>query len=55
MIVLGLLVLAALVGPYLLPYAYDQVNKNDVWAAAADRRATCSAPTRWAATCWRGC
>ena len=32
MIVLGLLVLAALIGPYLTPYAYDQINKNDVWA-----------------------
>jgi oligopeptide transport system permease protein len=33
MIVLGLLVLAALVGPALTPYAYDQVNKTDVWFA----------------------
>ena len=33
MIVLALLVLAALVGPYLTPYAYDQINKDDVWAA----------------------
>jgi oligopeptide transport system permease protein len=30
-VVLGLLVLAAAVGPYLLPYSYDQVNKGDVW------------------------
>ncbi|HTI66407.1 MAG TPA: ABC transporter permease subunit [Caulobacteraceae bacterium] len=30
-IVLGLLVVAAIVGPYLTPYPYDQVNKNDVW------------------------
>ena len=32
MIVLGLLVLAALVGPYLTPYPFDQINKDDVWA-----------------------
>ena len=32
MAVLALLVLAAAVGPYLLPYSYDQINKNDVWA-----------------------
>lgn len=32
MIVLAVLVLAALVGPYLTPYAYDVVNKGDVWA-----------------------
>jgi len=32
MIVLGLFVLAAAIGPYLTPYAYDQINKNDVWA-----------------------
>ncbi len=32
MMVLGLLVLAALVGPLLVPYAYDQINKNDVLA-----------------------
>jgi oligopeptide transport system permease protein len=31
LIVLGLLVLAAIVGPYLTPYPYDQVNKEDVW------------------------
>lgn len=31
MIVLALLALAALVGPYLTPYAYDQINKSDVW------------------------
>jgi oligopeptide transport system permease protein len=31
MSVLALLVLAALVGPALAPYAYDQVNKADVW------------------------
>jgi oligopeptide transport system permease protein len=33
MIVLGLLVVAAIVGPALTPYAYDQVNKSDVWFA----------------------
>ncbi len=32
MIVLGLLVALALVGPYLTPYAYDQINKGDVWS-----------------------
>ncbi|MFN3523386.1 MAG: ABC transporter permease [Phenylobacterium sp.] len=31
MIVLAVLVLAALVGPHLTPYAYDEINKNDVW------------------------
>ncbi len=31
MIVLGLLVVAAVVGPSLTPYAYDKVNKADVW------------------------
>jgi oligopeptide transport system permease protein len=30
--VLAFLVLAALVGPYLVPFGYDQINKNDVWA-----------------------
>jgi oligopeptide transport system permease protein len=29
---LGFLVLSALLGPYLLPYTYDQVNKDAVWA-----------------------
>jgi len=33
MVVLGLLVLAALAGPALTPYAYDEVNKTDVWFA----------------------
>ena len=33
MIVLGALVIAAIVGPHLTPYAYDQVNKSDVWFA----------------------
>ena len=32
-VVLGLLVLAAVIGPWLTPYAYDQINKNDVWVA----------------------
>ena len=31
LIVLGLLVLAAILGPYLAHYRYDQVNKEDVW------------------------
>jgi oligopeptide transport system permease protein len=30
-VVLGLLVLAAIVGPWLSPFAYDQVDKADVW------------------------
>ncbi|HEY8003336.1 MAG TPA: ABC transporter permease subunit [Phenylobacterium sp.] len=33
MVVLGLLVVAAIVGPAVTPYAYDQVNKTDVWFA----------------------
>jgi oligopeptide transport system permease protein len=33
MIVLALLVVAAVVGPALTPYAYDEVNKTDVWFA----------------------
>ncbi|WP_293905687.1 ABC transporter permease subunit, partial [Phenylobacterium sp.] len=31
LIVLGVLVLLAAVGPYLIPYAYDQVDKADTW------------------------
>ena len=31
MVVLAVLVVAAIVGPYLAPYTYDAVNKNDVW------------------------
>jgi oligopeptide transport system permease protein len=31
MIVLGVLVLCALIGPLVTPYAYDEINKNDVW------------------------
>jgi oligopeptide transport system permease protein len=30
--VLAVLVLLAAVGPYLVPYRFDQINKNDVWA-----------------------
>jgi len=33
MAMLGLLTLAAAVGPSLVPYGYDQVNKSDVWLA----------------------
>lgn len=29
--ILALLVALAVVGPFLLPYTYDQVNKDDVW------------------------
>jgi oligopeptide transport system permease protein len=32
MVVLALLVLVALVGPAFVPFGYDQINKNDVWA-----------------------
>jgi oligopeptide transport system permease protein len=31
MIVLAILVLAAIVGPFLAPFSYDEINKNDVW------------------------
>jgi len=31
MIVLGLLVVAAIVGPHLTAYSYDEINKDDVW------------------------
>ncbi len=31
MITLGVLVLCALIGPLVVPYAYDEINKNDVW------------------------
>src|SRR5208282_463586 len=30
------LVAAALVGPLLLPFTYDQINKNDVWLPPLD-------------------
>ena len=33
MIVLGLLVLAAILGPLASPYAFDEINKGDVWVA----------------------
>ncbi|HKR88669.1 MAG TPA: ABC transporter permease subunit [Phenylobacterium sp.] len=33
MAVLALLALAAAIGPYLSPYAYDEVRKTDVWMA----------------------
>ena len=33
LILLGLLVLAAVVGPYLVPYRFDQIDKVDVWTA----------------------
>lgn len=32
MAVLAVLVLIALIGPHLVPFSYDQINKNDVWA-----------------------
>jgi oligopeptide transport system permease protein len=32
MAVLAVLVLTALIGPALIPFSYDQINKNDVWA-----------------------
>ncbi len=32
MILLALLVVAAVVGPWLAPFQYDQINKQDVWA-----------------------
>ena len=32
MVVLVVLVVVALVGPHLVPFSYDQINKNDVWA-----------------------
>jgi oligopeptide transport system permease protein len=32
MALLAFLVLAAVIGPVLAPYAYDTINKNDVWA-----------------------
>jgi oligopeptide transport system permease protein len=33
MVTLGVLVLAAVVGPFLSPFSYDQVDKEDVWMA----------------------
>ncbi len=32
MVVLAVLVAVALIGPHLVPFSYDQINKNDVWA-----------------------
>jgi oligopeptide transport system permease protein len=32
MIVLGLLIVLAIVGPSLVPFHYDEIRKNDVWA-----------------------
>lgn len=32
LILLGFLVLAAAIGPYLTPYTFDQISKDDVWA-----------------------
>lgn len=32
MVVLAILVLVAVVGPHLVPFSYDQINKDDVWA-----------------------
>lgn len=33
MVVLAVLVVVAIVGPHLVPFSYDQINKDDVWAA----------------------
>jgi len=38
MIVLAILVVAAIVGPHLTPYAYDEINKEDVWLAPLQNR-----------------
>jgi oligopeptide transport system permease protein len=32
MIVLGLLIVLAIIGPSLVPFHYDEIRKNDVWA-----------------------
>ena len=32
MVVLVVLVVVALIGPHLVPFSYDQINKNEVWA-----------------------
>jgi oligopeptide transport system permease protein len=37
MILLAVLVLAAIVGPYLTTYSYDAINKTDVWAGPMTR------------------
>jgi oligopeptide transport system permease protein len=31
MVVLAILLLLAVIGPFLVPFAYDEINKNDVW------------------------
>jgi oligopeptide transport system permease protein len=31
LVLLGLLIVAAVVGPYLAPYSFDHIDKNDVW------------------------
>ncbi|CAN5721571.1 ABC transporter permease subunit [soil metagenome] len=33
MVMLAILVLVAVIGPHVVPFAYDQINKGDVWAA----------------------
>jgi oligopeptide transport system permease protein len=33
MVVLAILIVAALIGPYLAPFTYDEINKQDVWVA----------------------
>ncbi len=33
MVVLAVLVVLAVIGPYLAPYTYDEINKDDVWLA----------------------
>jgi oligopeptide transport system permease protein len=38
MIVLALLVLLAVFGPFFVPYAYDQINKTDTWAPPLTHR-----------------
>ena len=32
MVMLAILVLVAIIGPHVVPFAYDQINKGDVWA-----------------------
>ncbi|HEX4180735.1 MAG TPA: ABC transporter permease subunit [Caulobacteraceae bacterium] len=32
LVLLGALTLAAIIGPYLTPYSFDQISKDDVWA-----------------------
>ena len=33
MVVLIVLIMAAIIGPFVTPYHYDEINKNDVWMA----------------------